>query len=278
MTPSGLAAIISVLAALLLSPCASSAQDPRGLPPPLPGQDIGPLEKSANPITPENPLPRRLHFVLPFYPAEASGSGLGVTFTVKATLGQQGHVDEARVAGYRIDSPMSEAAIASLVQFRPAFTKAALDTVRQWLYDAPARPPVSFYVQLKFVPDAESSIVWHDASEPRTVETVIRTPPSPLQASAIRVGVSITQAKKIKDVKPVYPPLAASAKVSGIVIIEGTIDTSGRVAEARVIRSIPLLDQAALDAVQQWEYAPTLLDGVPTPIVMSMAVNFQLEQ
>jgi protein TonB len=92
----------------------------------------------------------------------------------------------------------------------------------------------------------------------------------------IRVGGNIRQPTKIRDVKPVYPPIAAAAKVSGVVILEATIGGDGRVVDARVIRSIPLLDQAALDAVRQWEFVPTLLNGVPALIIMSVTVNFAL--
>ncbi len=64
------------------------------------------------------------------------------------------------------------------------------------------------------------------------------------------------------------------AKVSGVVILEAEIGVDGKVKEVHVIRSIPLLDQAALDAVRQWEYSPTLLGGVPVPIIMTITVNF----
>ena len=82
---------------------------------------------------------------------------------------------------------------------------------------------------------------------------------------------------KIKDVKPLYPDIAREAKVQGVVILEATVDTEGRVADARVIRSVPLLDEAALSAVRQWEFTPTLLNGVPTSVMMSMTVNFTLQ-
>jgi TonB family protein len=77
-------------------------------------------------------------------------------------------------------------------------------------------------------------------------------------------------------VKPVYPPTALASHVQGIVILEATIGTDGKVEDAKVIRSIPLLDQAALDAVRQWEFTPTLLAGVPVPVVMTLTVNFSL--
>ena len=76
---------------------------------------------------------------------------------------------------------------------------------------------------------------------------------------------------------PVYPPIAQSARVQGVVIIEATIGPDGRVKDAKVLRSIPLLDQAALDAVKQWQFTPTLLNGVPVPVIMTVTVNFTLQ-
>jgi protein TonB len=64
--------------------------------------------------------------------------------------------------------------------------------------------------------------------------------------------------------------------VEGRVLIECVIDTGGRVAEARVVSGTPLLDQAALDAVRQWRYRPTLLDGVPVAVQMTVTVHFRL--
>ena len=74
-----------------------------------------------------------------------------------------------------------------------------------------------------------------------------------------------------------YPELARRARVQGVVILEAIIGVDGRVQQARVLRSVPLLDQAALNAVQSWEYTPTLLDGRPVPIIMTVTVNFRLE-
>jgi TonB family protein len=93
---------------------------------------------------------------------------------------------------------------------------------------------------------------------------------------AVRVGGQIRQPTKIKDVKPEYPAIARSARVSGVVTIEATIGTDGKVADATVVRSVPMLDQAALDAVRQWEYTPTLLNGVPVPVIVTVTINFTL--
>jgi TonB family protein len=94
--------------------------------------------------------------------------------------------------------------------------------------------------------------------------------------AAVRVGSQIKPPTKIKDVKPVYPAIARSARVAGPVTIEATIGADGKVIDAKVVRSIPLLDQAALDAVLQWEYTPTLLNGVPVPVLVIVTINFTL--
>ena len=97
------------------------------------------------------------------------------------------------------------------------------------------------------------------------------------KAAAVRVGGKIKPPIKMNDVAPVYPSIARNAGVAGVVIVEATIGTDGKVIDAKVLRSVPLLDQAALDAVRQWEYAPTLLNGVPVPVVMTVTINFKRE-
>ncbi len=102
-------------------------------------------------------------------------------------------------------------------------------------------------------------------------------PPPPPPTQPVRVGGNIKPPQKVKHVNPVYPPIAQSARVQGIVIIEATIGPSGAVQDAKTLRSIPLLDQAALDAVRQWVFTPTLLNGVPVPVIMTVTVQFTLQ-
>jgi protein TonB len=90
------------------------------------------------------------------------------------------------------------------------------------------------------------------------------------------VGGLIKEPKKIREVRPVYPQIAQTAKVQGIVIIEAIIGKDGNVKDAKVLRSVALLDQAALEAVRQWKFSPTLLNGVPVEVVMTVTVNFTL--
>ena len=107
---------------------------------------------------------------------------------------------------------------------------------------------------------------------------VVDTAPPPMPASTepVRVGGKILPPRKIKDVTPAYSPIAQSARVQGIVILEATIGVDGRVEQLRVLRSIPLLDASAIEAVKQWQYMPTLLNGVPVPVIMTVTVNFTL--
>jgi protein TonB len=101
-------------------------------------------------------------------------------------------------------------------------------------------------------------------------------PPTPPPA-AIRVSGNVKPPRQLQKVNPVYPEIARSAKVQGVVIVEATIGTDGRVTNARVMRSIPLLDQAALDAVRQWVYEPTIVNGAAVPVIMAVTVSFSVQ-
>ena len=102
-------------------------------------------------------------------------------------------------------------------------------------------------------------------------------PPPPVPTPIVHVGGSIRPPMKIADAAPVYPPIARAARVQGVVILEATISEDGAVRDVRVLRSIPLLDAAAVDAVKQWRFTPTLLNGQPVPVVMTVTVGFTLQ-
>ena len=94
----------------------------------------------------------------------------------------------------------------------------------------------------------------------------------------VRAGTGMKPPRKIRDVKPVYPAGALPLRAQGAVLIEAVIGPDGRVQDARVLHSVvPLLDQAALDAVRQWAYEPSLLNGDPVTVVMTVVVNFALQ-
>ena len=92
----------------------------------------------------------------------------------------------------------------------------------------------------------------------------------------VRVGGDIRRPEKVRHVDPVYPPIAKHARVAGMVIVEATIGADGSVRGAKVIRSVAMLDRAALDAVTQWRYTPTLLNGQPVEVIMSVNVIFAI--
>ncbi|MGH9219229.1 MAG: energy transducer TonB [Vicinamibacterales bacterium] len=107
---------------------------------------------------------------------------------------------------------------------------------------------------------------------------VITAPPLPPPApvAPVRVGGDISAPRLIRRVDPEYPPLAVNAQIEGMVILEATVDASGAVKETRVLRSHAVLDEAATDAVRQWRYEPLLLNGKPTPFVLTVTVSFSL--
>ena len=92
----------------------------------------------------------------------------------------------------------------------------------------------------------------------------------------IRVGSGVRPPTVVQRVPPAYPPEARTARVEGIVVLEATISTTGEVSDVEVLRSVPLLDEAAVAAVRQWRYEPTLVDGVAVPVLMMVSVNFML--
>jgi protein TonB len=103
-------------------------------------------------------------------------------------------------------------------------------------------------------------------------------PSAPPPLAPVRVGGEVNEPVKVHHVDPVYPKVAMDASIEGIVIIDAVIDATGRISEARVLRGVPILEEAALEAVRQWRYTPTLLDGVPTPVRMTITVTFRFKR
>ena len=242
--------------------------------------EAGPLELRAHAVTPENPVPRRLHYEPATIPdsIESVRGNVGV----KVTLDDVGRVAEARAVSMAVDLPglsldasaidLGALATRSLegtvkgagtlgdTESRQAIEpliESAVTSVRQWRYDPPFEAPLTFTVHIQFAKGQEVM-----AFKPRQ------------EGDALRVGGNVKAPVKVRDVKPVYPPVAREAGVAGVVIIEARIGTDGAVEEAHVLKSIPLLDQAALDAVKQWQFVPTLMNGAPVPIMMTLTINF----
>jgi protein TonB len=181
--------------------------------------------------------PRQTKRVDPEYPSMARSARLQGIVILEVTIGTDGSVTDARV-----------------LRSIPLLDTAARDAVRQWQY--------------------EPTIV-DGAAVPVLMTVAVRFTLTP--AAPVRVGGQVKAPAQTKRVNPPYPPEAQAAGVQGIVILEATIGADGKVTDVRVLRSIPLLDQAALDAVRQWEYVPTVIGGVAVPVVMTVTVSFTLK-
>jgi protein TonB len=191
--------------------------------------------------------PRKIRDVKPVYPTEAGGvGGVQVVESVIDSTGIVRNARSLRIAG-------SEALMV-----------AAIDAVLRWEFTPltvnGAATPVLMTVTVNFTVDGSRATV-----------------PAGWPTDPVRVGGHIKTPAKVRDVRPVYPPVAEQARVQGVVIVEAVIGPDGRVASTRILRSIPLLDEAALDAVRQWEFTPTFIDGVAVNVIMTLTVNFTLQ-
>ncbi len=103
-------------------------------------------------------------------------------------------------------------------------------------------------------------------------------PPKPKQTGPLRVGGNVQAARIINRVQPVYPPLARQTRISGTVRLHAIIGKDGAITQLEVMNGHPLLQQSALDAVRQWRYQPTLLNGEPVEVDTTIDVIFSLNQ
>jgi periplasmic protein TonB len=169
---------------------------------------------------------------------------------------------------------------------RATRTQAATPDVRQnttpfeapdQIIDEVARPPVPDYSvgvgasTVEGLPDGVIGGTGDRVPQPPTPPTP-PAPQRPVRLSAYEMP------RKVHDVAPRYPELAQRAGVEGVVIIEAVIAVDGTVRDARVLRSVALLDHAALDAVKRWRYAPTRLNGVAVPVIVTVTVQFRLQR
>ena len=107
-------------------------------------------------------------------------------------------------------------------------------------------------------------------------EEPVAPPKQPPKATPVRVHGQVRPPVLLREVKPIYPPLARSARVAGLVRLEGIIGRDGEIHSLRVVSGHPLLVEAALEAARQWRYQPTLLNGEPVEVILQIGVNFTL--
>ena len=207
---------------------------------------------------------------------------------------------------YRGSSSDRSVSMQQAAQNVEAMIGSAMQAVRQWQYAPPADGPIAFNVPVHFgppppppPPPPAPGVSGRTAAppppppppppatSPRPGPMASAPPPPPppppdwasqdASDPPLRVGGTIKPPTKLKNVNPAYPIEAQEAKVQGVVIIEARIERDGTVSRARVLKSIPMLDDAAVDAVRQWEFTPTLMNGAPVPVMMTVTVNFTLQ-
>lgn len=169
--------------------------------------------------------------------------------------------------------PAAQAPAASQATAEPVSSSAAPIEAPKGIADEAPTPPGTF----------GAGVVGGIGSLGETLGTGMVNIPGPPPAppvqrpEPVRPGGVIRYPAKVHHVSPVYPRIAQDARVSGMVILEAIIGVDGRVQDVRVLRSKPLLDQAAIDAVRQWRFTPTLLNGVAVPVILTVTVNFEMQ-
>jgi protein TonB len=106
----------------------------------------------------------------------------------------------------------------------------------------------------------------------------VKEAPKPVTPQRIRVGGNVQSAKLIRQPKPSYPPLAKQARIQGTVRFNAIIGKDGTIQNLTLVSGHPLLVPSATEAVKQWVYQPTLLNGEPVEVVTQIDVNFTLSQ
>jgi len=211
--------------------------------------------------------PKLLHSVEPVYPEEAKKAGVEGVVILSAKADATGHVQDVMI-----------------LRSVPLLNKAAIDAVKQWVYEPMlinnVPQSVVFTVTVRFQLNEKEK-----KSAPGVVGGVVGgvlggvpgKEQADFEKGAVRAKDSIKPPARIKFVDPVYPEKARQAQVEGVVILEVRTDETGNVEDARILKSIPDLDQAAIDAVKQWKYEPLIIDGKPRKVLFTVTVQFRLK-
>ncbi len=226
--------------------------------------------------------PKLIREVEPVYPEAARKAGVQGTVIIEATTDTYGRVAAVKV-----------------LRSIPLLDQAAVDALKQWVYEPmviDGKPrPVVFTVTMRFnlddkkKPQVEGGVSGGVAGGVRGgvvggVEGGVAggiagaKDIKQFEGDAVRAVGDVKPPKLVKMVQPVYPKAAKEAHIEGIVIVEAKADEKGDVIDARVLRSIPALDQAAIDAVRQWKYEPMVIDGKPQKVVFTVTVRFTLDE
>jgi len=202
------------------------------------------FEKDAMALKGDIKPPKLIKRVEPVYPEAASKKGIQGTVILEAKIDESGRVIDGLI-----------------LRSVPELDQAAMDAIKQWVYEPMVingKPMKAlFTVTVRFQLGEEEIEKFAEG--------------------AVKVKDAIKPPKLVKMVQPAYPEEASKAGVEGVVILQARTDVEGKVKDVMVLRSVPALDQAAIDAVKQWIYEPLMIDGQPKEAVFTTTVRFALD-
>ena len=206
-------------------------------------KDIEKFAQGAVKVKDQIQPPKIIKKVDPVYPEEARKAGIEGVVILQARTDIYGRVKDVMV-----------------VRSVPALNQAAIDAVKQWVYE-----PLLIDGQPKEAVFTTTIAFKLNGGKKESGEK---------EAAGTKEQV---EPKIIKKVNPVYPEAARKAGVQGIVLIEAKINEKGDVVAVKVLKSIPELDQAAIDAVKQWKYEPVIVEGKAVGVVFTVTIKFALK-
>ena len=259
----------------------------------------------AAPVPQDADAAKLLHSVPPQYPPEALEKHIEGSVVLEAHIDAAGHVSSAKA----ISGPeeLRAAAVAALLQRHYSPAAMTLPATTEVTIDFKLPKPGALPFTVKQIQIEGLSDTAHDAllqrlpiragdtlntESMRSIQSVVHAFDDDLIASPrpsegtllislaprkrIKIGGNVQQAKLLVKVNPVYPTAAKAAGIEGQVVLEAILDKAGKVANLQVVSGDPTLAAAAIEAVRQWEYQTTLLNGEPVEVVTQIDVNFTL--
>jgi TonB family protein len=203
--------------------------------------------------------PTKIKNVEPVYPAAAQEQGIEGVVILELLINETGAVEEVKV-----------------LRSVPGLDESAIEAVLQWVYNITVAFSLKSAAASAVAPAPDTAATAASVTGPPPRGAVDNPVSSAMYKSAVRVGGVIRAPTKLVNVAPLVSP-ALLQQGQGVVILELLIAPEGHVQEIKVLRGIPHLNQAAIDAVQQWVYAPTLLNGVPTAVIYNITVSFSAQ-
>jgi TonB family protein len=200
------------------------------------------------------------------FPDAVIASGLADAIVdVAVEIDASGAVTSARAATVTVhggENGLGRVAVPAAVD---DMVSATVDAMGSWHFRAPEVAPAKLIVTVRYAVETRQAIV-----------TRISAAPGYATKPILHAGGAIKPPTRLVNVAPEYPQEAQDAKIQGVVILDATIAEDGSVSDVEVLKSIPQLDLAAIAAVKQWRFEPTLLNGVAVPVKITTTVNFSL--